>query len=228
MLRVNNLVGFGAGGGARGITVINSAADAVQGGDVITFNLSALGVGGGDLVLTVAGHSDSDNPIPTTAGYTSGVIFNALINTEIQRLSYAYKFMGGSPDASVAMAPAGGTSPATAAAVLILRGVDTVTPLDTAAISASGESTNPDCGSITTVTANALVVAFAVSRANDSAIDAPSGYSTPVTAAFADTRNQSVALSYLLKPAAGAENPAAFGNWSTGRWAAGTMAFRPA
>jgi hypothetical protein len=219
MLQVTNLTGFNAkapvGGGE--ITFIGSSSGTNSGGG--GFNLSLPGgLQENDLVLGIACCDAGSVASPT--GYTS--ISNGNINSVQHTLSY--KFMGGSPDTYFPV-PSMSASSGVAAVVMVFRGVNTSTPLDTTTTTATGGSGDPDCPSITTVTDGAFVVA--VGCLDDDAITSCtiSGYSD---VDFAGIVAISAMMAYKNVATAGAENPAAFVTNGDDAWISFSVALRPA
>jgi hypothetical protein len=108
---------------------------------------------------------------------------------------------------------------------IVFRNVDQSVIEDAVTTSASGSSANPDSPSITTVTDNALVMSIASTATGDSTVTDPPGYTriNGTSHSF-----NSMYASYLIKTPAGAEDPGAWTNWSSGSWFALTVALRPA
>lgn len=92
------------------------------------------------------------------SGYT-GIGSHIYVNDARDcNLRVMYKFMGSSPDTTVDIPASDSTSNGLVYEILVLRGVNTTTPLDVSAVSASGIDTglvNP--GAITPVTAGAWI-----------------------------------------------------------------------
>lgn len=209
------------------ITIVGTAeASAINDNDV-TITLPG-GMMENDLVVVFGGFSavaDSDPPGPTTAGYTS-----ISDTTTTFKGNASYKFMSGSPDATVACQ--GGSFSTFAGhmgssyVATVYRGVDVTTPLDTAATTALNNSTNPNPSSITTTTDNALVIACAGSGVNDTSITAPTGYSNQVDINADDLIDSTVGMAGKIITSHGAEDPASWTNWSSGSWGCITIALR--
>lgn len=158
-----------------------------------------------------------------TAGYTQ--IATVTSGTHVVRVYR--KIQGATPDTTFAFTGSGNTADAVSYIGYVLRGVNTTTPEDATPTTASGNSTNPDCPSITTVTDNAWVLAMASNQANDASITGPTGYSNFQQVSYNDTNASSTGAATLLKTTAGAENPPSFTGWNTGTWGAITVAVRP-
>lgn len=134
------------------------------------------------------------------------------------------KKMGASPDTSIVLTGSGAAESASAGLAIGLRGVsgDDATPTV-----ATGNSTNPDCPSNTSTTANALAIAFAAGNAKDNNATAPTGYSNSARDGVNDNSStQYVQISTKALGAAGAENPASYTQWNTGLWVAWTLLIR--
>ena len=117
-----------------------------------------------------------------------------------------------------------------AAVVTAYRGVDNSTPQDaTAVFTSNKDSPDPDPGSITTVTANAKVVAIGGNSLWNGTWTVPSGYSESVEENGSFFASAILAAKTVVSP--GAENPGIF-DYSTAStfdsWGACTVALRPA
>lgn len=205
------------------ITLVGSPTEAGSGGGSdITLSLPT-GMQNGDVVYVCFATSSSGGT--SSSGWTqvgSDIDSGSDVRTQVFR-----KVMGASPDSSIVLDGSGIGSDSGVGLAYALRGVDPVTPEDTSPTTATGDSTNPNSPSVTTVTNNAWVISFAGSRANDSAFTAPSGYSNQVDRLATDSNNISAGAATKEISTAAAENPAEWTNWSTGRWAAWSIAVRP-
>ena len=213
----------------RGTPQVGSAAN---GGDVtLTFDV-ALQQGDvvivyGGTVRTLAGNPEGG---PSTEGYTE-IAYNSLIN--YNSFGAWYKVMGASPDATVVCRGSLASAGATAYGCYALSGVHAAVQDQT--VTQVGPITNgvPDCGSITTQTDNAWVIAVA-SQASGSFDATPgtiSGYENQYTTYADDLYDYTIAGATLLKASAGAEDPAAWSSWATSasqRYYAYTIAVKPA
>lgn len=175
----------------------------------------------GDEIIVLIGSDGGTPALPsgwTSLGTTSsgaGGAFSRLIR----------KTMTATPDTSVALSS---MSTATTAVAIAVRNLDTTTKLDAAVVPTSnGTGGSPDPGSITTVSHNALVVAFGVlDDDNDEAnILAPAGYSNLI-AKQSSTVGVTTMLATKEIPVPGAENPGSFTS-SSDEWVAYTVALRP-
>lgn len=139
------------------------------------------------------------------------------------------KVQGATPDSTVTVRE--NTSSITgwmSVVALVLRGVDTTTPEDATTTTASGGNTGrADPPSITTVTANAWVLAFgASSQQLADPTTAPTGYGNVV-----GIGHPGIIVSTKEIATAGAENPGIYTDFTTSglqSWAAATVAVRPA
>lgn len=170
----------------------------------------------GDLAMNTAGYTEIVTDIAAGAGEVA--VFRKIQTDPVDT------------DASVDITA---TLTGRAAVAIVLRGVDQTTPEDATPTTAAATSTNPDPPSITTVTAGAWVIAFAGSQGIvDTSITAPSGYGNQVDAVgdhATQAANDCTAGGATREIAsAGAENPAAWTNWSSGGWRALSIAVRPA
>jgi hypothetical protein len=147
-------------------------------------------------------------------------------------LNVSYKFMGGTPDTTFTAPSTGSNADAQRWTVQVFRGVDPTTPLDVAAVAASGVGTGrPDPGSITPTTSGAYVlICGGGAAATGAAYTAPANYTTNfLTGTTADTNDAMVGSGYRAWTS-GAENPAQYTGGTTNAvdsWAAYTIALRP-
>lgn len=147
-----------------------------------------------------------------------------------------YKFMGATPDTSVALPQSGSASDGVGAVIHVFRGVGTSTPIDVASATATGiDSTNPDCPAITPSTAGAWIVACGASASNNSiTLTRPANLSSTTNhfrqAAGPDTNDSMAATGLKTDWASGSFNPDAFGGGDATAgtsWTAVTLALRP-
>jgi len=201
--------------------------------DQVTFNFALPTCLENDIVVVVVGSSSvADDPTigVTTSGYTEETELYSNDSMD-SNFSVSWKRMGATPDTSVDCEGTGGTSLGTTAIAYVLRGVDTTTAIDVTTTTATGgNSSIPNCPSITPTTEGAWVVACGVGAEGDSSITAPTGY----TNHHAQTNNvpydHTVAVCSKAWSGSGAEDPAPWTDWTTGTsysWCAATLAFRP-
>jgi hypothetical protein len=183
-----------------------------------------------DYVIVAGGHGDAVTTLTAPSPNAGGAYTQIAINTGVEPIFGVWiKKMEATPNTSVLCAGSGNNADATAYCCATWSGVDTVTAQDAAAITVGPTtSTNPNCGSITTVTANAFVLAIAGSAVFDSSPGTVSGYTDQISVSRNDTNDISVALARIDAGAADAEDPPAWGTWASGAWYAVTVALRPA
>jgi hypothetical protein len=215
---------------------------ATSGNTTIALNGSLTGgiasaVAAGDLVIAAfATGSAADRTLAITDGTTGYTLIDSELHandTEQTNLRVAYKFMGGTPDASTTFGPTGNIADAGAMAVYVFRGVDTSTPLDVAAVPATALNTqlaNP--GPITPTTAGAYIVCVGAG-AREGLGDFSSSDLTDFRTQSGSNDTNDITLGVGHKPdwASGEFNPAAWthsvGDSVNYSWAAMTIALRP-
>ncbi len=210
-------------------TFIGSAVATAINGGTATVTLPA-GMQQDDIVVVFHGIPGNVVPAAAPSGYTS-ITTATPGGVAASAMRASYKFMGAIPDTTVACAGTGSAQDVTCAEVKVWRGVDTTTPLDVAATTATGTTGAPDPAPITPTSADCAIVIGAVSSVDDSTPGTVTNYTspTPSTANATDTNPATVAAAYrLLSGGAGAsENPGAWSSWTTSKWAAITIALRP-
>jgi len=158
--------------GAGGIEFVGGAvaskAGATSGNSTISLSSGltggiASGVSANDFVLAVfATGSTADRTLAITDGTTDYTLVGSELygnSTRDVNFRVAYKFMGGTPDASTTFGPSGSAADASAMAVYVFRGVDQSTPLDVAVQgTADGTNSDPDPLGITPSTSGAFIV----------------------------------------------------------------------
>lgn len=180
----------------------------------------------GDIVVLVGGSSFTTTVGTTTTGYADAVPA-FLVSGNSRQLWVGYKIMGASPDTSVSCNGSGNTLFGTAYTAFYFRGVDGATPLDATATTASALSGAPDAPSITTVTDNAIVLACGAGI-SDASITVPTGYSNQTQGNSGGVGGTATAAAAWKAIAShGAEDPAAWGGWSSS-WCAASVALRQA
>lgn len=222
----------------------------------ISFVDSATGVSagnGGDPTIdltTITGLAEDDLVIVTySMGTQAGDYDMAMLSAGWTQISDIFsddtgdtnlgvfrKFMGASPDTSAQVDGNGNASTAVAATAMAFRGVDLTTPLDVAAVEATGINTmHPDPGSIDFTTAGSAVV-ICVGNGHQQFASAgytfPTGYTTnAVNTGGDDTIDTTVGMGYNLSPS-DPEDPGALTHGGTDSanysWCAVTLALRPA
>ena len=193
----------------------------------------------GDMVIVVHSVSSTTNSTltirdPSSVAYT--LIGSELYSDDTYdtNLRVAYKFMGATPDASVSFSDNLGGTNGRIATAYVLRGVDSTTPLDVAAVTATNTNTGAvDPPSITPVTSGAAIVAFGAAAHNLGGVffSFPSGSLYSWIANSNNTSNDSSHGIAQYAWTSGAFNPAAWtlaGTTTTDSWASITVALRPA
>jgi hypothetical protein len=169
----------------------------------------------------------------TPAGYTAAHVDLWADDSNDTNLLVSYKFMGSTPDTTVSI-PAHANSFCVAGLITVLRGINTITPLDVAATVATGANSGlPNPPAITPVTPGALITCHGSSMGNGAAnFVAPAGLSNFRTTfrTTAGLGNLSVGSGFATW-ASGAFDVANFTggfNAGTSSWCAATIAWRPA
>jgi hypothetical protein len=157
-----------------------------------------------DIVLVAVGGSNSTDQDIAITGYTEVADVYANGTFTDTNLGVFYKIMGGTPDTTVDIPSLSNIR----AVVYVLRGVDTTTPMDATATTATKTSSGiPDPPAITTATANAMVVVLSGTSLSGTWTE-PSGYSNDVDSGGSFFRVL-VASKIIASP--GSENPAVWG-----------------
>jgi hypothetical protein len=173
-----------------------------------------------------SGAAGSDSSGITTTGY----VFIRDAAGAVPGAQCGYKIMGATPDTTVVV-DSGANRPV-AGLIQVWRGVNTTTPIDNTATSATGASGQPNPPSFTTVTAGALriVVGFLDDDDVAASVTAPTGYTNLVasdTGQASTTAGATVMIASKVAASTGAEDPAAFGGGDD-EWVALHFALRPA
>lgn len=174
------------------------------------------------VIVAVFGTNSSDQDI-SISGYEEVADLYAN-GTNDTNFGVFLKKMGGSPDTTVTIPSLTGVL----AVVYVLRGVDTTTPQDTTATTATKTNSGiPDPAAINTVTDDAMIVILSATR-DSSNFTAPSGFSNSVK----EQSTSSVLVASKIKATAGSDNPGVwsgiFFDSSSKTTASVTMALRPA
>jgi hypothetical protein len=180
-----------------------------------------------------------------TSGHTMAAQGYTQVGTELQSVDTAtaqgtlwYKKMGPTPDTTVSLASGGSAGSWT---VVVLRDVNTTTPLDVAVATATGiNGAVPNCPTITPVTPGAAVIGFgmgAISGSTATALTIPANGDTQTNrfkqggqTNSGTTARVATAVSMKIGNGAAAFDLATFGGGvttNTGSWAAFTIAVRP-
>lgn len=208
------------------LSFLNSgAATAIDGGNP-SVDVSGWGLAQNDILVAFVAAPGNSGTVPSISGYTSLFTSSSGVSATPKCVA-AYKIMGATPDTSVVGTGTGDAADSINIVVFGFRGEDPATQPDATATSATGSASAPNNPAITTVTANAGVVAFAASAVSDASVTAPSGYGGLANVNGTDTRNMSTAGAWNSIASPGAEDPAAWTLWSNGQWIAITCAIRP-
>lgn len=196
-----------------------------------------------DLIIIAAAVGDTaNNGIPAPTGYSrvpgvAATLYSDDVNDTNLDLYYKIAVAGDS-GANVTMTATGGSNASNAGVAMVFRGVDTTTPFDVNATTATGINTsNADPPSIDHLNPAGVWTVIAASTGHTGTATAtftfPTGYATNAAQrAHNDTIDVLVGMGYNTAPA-DPENPAAFsatniGTAADNAWAAVTMALRPA
>jgi len=201
---------------------------------------SRTAVQAGDFVLAahvLASASDS------TLSITNGSTAYTLVGSELYanddndtNLRVGYRFMGATPDANTTFPSIGGINDSVVAAVYVFSGVNTTTPLDVAATTATGiNSAKPNPAAITPATAGSWIACIGANGTNFASTTTFSNSSlTSFSSVYAMGFIYAAMLGIGLKTdwSSGAFDCPAYtlsGSDSTSAsWAAITVALRPA
>ena len=213
---------------------INKKQSASDSGGNITLNLG-LSIAEGDIAIVVYGWVSTTDDAPSIVTSGSTTIAELYSNDTVDtNFLAAYKIMGPTPDGNVQVAGHGANP--TVAAVHVWRGVNTSTPMDVTATTATGVNTlTPNSPSITPVTPGAIIISLGVgaySAGFISTINPPSGMSNGVDGFSWNGTIGAVVGIASFAWVSGAYDPSAWtsggGGRSTDSWAAATIALRPA
>jgi hypothetical protein len=198
----------------------------------------ASAVSAGDLVIAAfATGSVADRTLSITDGSSNYTLIGSELYADDDKdtnLRVAYKFMGGTPDTATTFGPTGNVDDAGAMAVYVFRGVDTGTPLDVAATTATGTNSGlPNPPSITPITAGAFPVHIGACGHSGGADTFTSGTLVDfMTDGANDTNDATIGIGHVDNWTSGASDPAAFGfsqvDSNTFSWAALSLVLRPA
>ncbi len=188
----------------------------------------------GDIVIAVfATGSAADRTLSITDGTTA----YTLIDTELysngttydSNLRVAYKVLTAA-DTTVTFGPTGNNADAGAMAVHVWRGVDNTTPLDVAAVPATGTGTGrPNAAAILPTTTGAEIIVVGGAAAATGAVFVASTLSNFRTATSSDTNDAMVGIG-SFDWVSGSYDPAAWTGGTTNAadaWTAMTIALRP-
>jgi hypothetical protein len=188
----------------------------------------------GDVIISAC--YCTDTAAPATCAQTGPTGITNLTNTTTtagRQTVYQTVVTMANKGTGVTCTNPGSNSGGTTATQVLFRGVDPVLGPTDATTTTSGPTTsaNPDPASITTVRDSAAVVAICSSSISDTTPGDVSGYATATpgkqTLNQTDTAPGTTAMTWVLKAAAGAEDPGAFSSWTSAAWVCSTVALRP-
>lgn len=184
------------------ISLVGTAAGASSDGSNIVIALPTCLEN--DLVCVMGGHANAADAGVVTSGYTEEKDVTATYNQG----SFSYKRMSSSPDTSVTCLGPAVSGYGSTYVVMVFRGVDTTTAIDTATTTAETFGADPNSPSITTVTNGAAVISFGLSTQNGTVVASPTGYGSTVSSSIsAATQSHMASAAWKTKSPAGAENP---------------------
>lgn len=247
MLTVNQLIGFGAGGGRGQIQYVGgkiaTKLGATSGNSTIALNSGLTGgiassASPGDFVVAMFGTgSIADRTLAITDGTTDYTLIGSELYSndgDDTNLRVAYKFIAA--DTATTFGPTGAAEDGGTMAVRVYRGVDPSNPLDVAAVTASATNqssaaVNPPA--ITPVTAGAWIVVFGAGSVGGSpdGTYASSDLAAFLTATTSETQTSVGGVGHKSDWVSGEFDPAAWtgvGSNVDYSWAAVTIALRPA
>lgn len=215
-----SLVGTAVNSGLNGADLTVTFPGGVQAGDVVYG--AYCETDGSDLAMSTVTSGYTELADVTTIGGAS----------PFSNLGVYRKVQGGTPDSSIQFNASGNTSNGVAGAVMIFRGVDTSQQEDATTTTTSGGSSGvPNPISITTVTANAVVIAIGSSSEPDTATGLTSYTDITARAEAGDTNDCSIMMAIRTIASPTAENPGTFTGISgsvSDNYCAATVAIRPA
>jgi hypothetical protein len=172
----------------------------------------------------------------TPSGYTALHTDDYRDDSNDSNFLVSGKFMGATPDASVAIPASNATTAGVAYAIYVFRGVDPVNPINAIAVTGAINTGVANPPSIAPTASGAWIVAFGGAAVAAGAVFTnPSGMSTTTnhfrTATITTTTNDAnIGGAIFTGWTSGAYDPAAFGGsttTNTGSWSAVTLALRP-
>jgi hypothetical protein len=198
----------------------------------------AAAVAAGDFVIAVFG---TGSTVDRTLAITDGTNPYTLIDSELYsddtidtNLRVAYKVMGGTPDTATTFGPTTDAADSGAMQVYVFRGVNVATPLDVAAVPATGiDTSRADPPSITPSTAGSFIVCVGAAGHNGAVDTFTSGDLTDfqTVGGLNDTNDITTGIGHIDNWTSGAFDAAAFGHTQADfngySWAAMSIVLRP-
>lgn len=194
----------------------------------------------GDLVLVAVENAstvDRTQAQLTPSGYTALHTDDYRNDSNDSNFLVSRKFMGATPDTSVAIPASNATTAGVAYAIYVFRGVDTTTPMDATPVVTGATNTgkaNPPA--ITPVTAGAWIVVFGGAAVAAGAVFTNPGDLSTETNHFRSatitttTNDANIGVGIKTDWTSGSFDPTVFGGsttTNTGSWSAVTLALRP-
>ena len=239
LLGAGGLVG-GDGGGApppAGITFVNEVSGVVQGATTTTDVTLPASIAEGDvLVFMIAADANLANTEPTDpidVDISRDGWFNLFASEDASVDGYIYGLVcGASPPTAVRVRGSSSSSYDAPYVCQAWRGVDArVFDARSGNDYTTGSSTTPNPPSVTTVTDDALVIAFAMQDDDDNTVSVwPTGYTNQTEKGTGNggTGSQAtIAMSSKIVTTAGAENPTAFTFSGSDSWITCSIALMP-
>jgi len=194
----------------------------------------------GDLVLVAVENAstvDRTQAQLTPSGYTALHTDNYQNDSNDSNFLVSRKFMGATPDTSVAIPASNATTAGVAYAIYVFRGVNQVEPMDATPVPTGAINTGvANAAAIVPVTQGAWIVVFGGAAVAAGAVFTnPAGMSTTTnhfrSATITTTTNDAnIGGAIFTGWTSGSYDPAAFGgstSTNTGSWSAVTLALRP-
>ena len=222
------------------ISFIGSAVGSSSPNAATTITLPTLNAD--DLIIIAAAVGDTaNNGIPAPTGYSrvpgvAATLYSNDVNDTNLDLYYKIAVAGDS-GANVTLTATGGTNASNAGIAMVFRGIDTTTPFDVNATTATGiDTSNANPPSLDHLNPAGVWTVIAASTGHTGGATGtftfPTGYTTNAAQrVHNDTIDALAGMGYNTAPA-DPENPAAFsaaniGTATDNAWAAVTMALRP-
>lgn len=201
----------------------------------LTGGSSATAPAGSLVIAIFATGSTADRALAITDGSGNYTLIDseryANGSTTDTNFRVAYKFMGGTPDTTTTFGATGNNADAGCMAVFVFEGVDPGTPLDVAAVGATGTGTGrADPASIQPTTTGAVILVAGAGATAAGAVFTSSDLSNFRSNTSPDS-NDAMLGAGTFAWSSGAFNPAQFGGGTTNAgdsWAAMSVALRPA
>lgn len=239
LLGAGGLVGGdgGGGGGGGGITFVNEVSGVIQGATTTTDVTLPAGLAEGDvLVFMIAADADlvgTEPTDPVDLDISRDGWFNLFASDSEKVDGYIYGLVCGAiPPTAVRVRGSSSFAYDAPYVCQAWRGVDArVFDARSANRYTAGSSATPNPPSVTTVTDDALVIAFAMQDDDDNTVSTwPTGYTNQIeknTGNGGTSNNATVAMCSKIVTTAGAENPTAFTFSGSDSWSTCSIALMP-